>query len=123
MFITPMKQRELLNRAIQKVRRKNEIAKIRHADKPDFSESSLPPLDIRKVKFQYTKPDYSHHGSPELLTEDEIIDSCRQPNSRFHIKASDLKLGSMAVCEEVKDYWRNRIGQSLLRRGKAYKNV
>jgi len=111
-MITPMKQRELLFKAIQKVRKQNEIAKIRRADKPDFSESSLPPMDIRKVKFRYNKPDYSHHGSPELKTEDEIIDSVLNSEKQFRVKKdSTTKLDPTCVSEEVKNYWRNKLGK------------
>ena len=52
-------------------------------------------------------------------TEAEIIDSVLNPTKNFRVRAGDIKLSPDAVSEEVKDFWRQKIGQSELRRFKA----
>lgn len=86
---------------------------------PDYSQSDLPPIEIKKTKFEYNPPDYSR--LIECKTEDEIIESVLFPEKFKHRKVS---IDEYANCgEEVKQYWLKKIQDSLIRRGKAYKKI
>lgn len=52
-------------------------------------------------------------------TEDEVLESVLNPNRRFHVKRSTETLAPVLVCDEVKNYWRNRIHNSVLNNAKA----
>lgn len=55
------------------------------------------------------------------LTEDEILDSVLNPNKKFRVKASDIKLSPDCVSDEVRMYWLQKINQSGINMARAGK--
>lgn len=86
---------------------------------PDYSQSTLPPIEIKKTRFQYTPQDYSR--LVECKTEDEIIASVLYPERNKHRRVT---ADEYAGCgPEVINYWKQKLADSLIRRGKAYLKV
>lgn len=90
--------------------------------KPDYSQNGdMEPVEIKKVKFEYTPQDYSR--GRDQMTEDEIIDEVLNPTHRKSAKQRDIADIHMNVSPEVKEQWLEKIGQSERKRGKAYKKL
>lgn len=116
-------------KSLRKQRRKDEslvkqmndciLSELLSATKPDYSESNLPPIEIKKTRFDYEKPDFSR--LTECMTEDEIIASVIYPEKHQHRKVTIDEYANAGA--EVVAYWKEKIAESLLRRGRAYKKI
>lgn len=91
------------------------IAKQAHIDsKPDFSQSDLAPMEIRKVRFDHTAIDYSR--DKQNKTEDELFDEIMNPQHK-------VKVTNTQDSPEVANYFSSVVQKSIIKRGKAYKKI
>jgi hypothetical protein len=75
--------------------------------KPDFSQSNLEPMEIKKVKFDYVPQDYSRGRNQ--ITEDEIIDSVLNPKARKQSNKNIVADLHANVSPETRQQWRDKI--------------
>lgn len=97
--------------------------------KPDYSQSipDLPavegrfkhPIASKTCKFAHISPDYSRYTENKTL--DEIIEHILYPekNNHRHVTIIEYANAGPAVAE----YWRKKIRQSEINRGRAYKRT
>ncbi len=107
--VTQPKQAKAKKREIR------EIAKQAYIDsKPDYSQSDLPPIEIKKVRFDHKAIDYSR--DKQNLTEDEIFDLVMNPEKK-------VQRTNTQDSPEVTKYFESVIQQSLVRRGRAFSKI
>lgn len=54
------------------------------------------------------------------MTEDEILESVLNPDKHKHSKRDIRKLDPSCVSDEVKEFWKQKVKDSELRRGRCY---
>lgn len=92
-----------------------EIAKQANIDsKPDYSQSDLEPIEIRKIRFDHSAIDYSR--DKQNKTEDEIFDEIMNPNKK-------MKITNSQDSPEIADYFRTVIHKSEIKRGNLFAKI
>jgi hypothetical protein len=120
-------QREIESRENREA--KNNIKVVLSSLQPDFSQSipDLPavegkfkhPIASKPCKFEHKPIDYSRYTENKTL--DEIIEHILFPDKQKHRQVMVVEYANAGPA--VAEYWRKKIRQSELNRGRAYKKI
>ena len=78
-------------------------------DNPFSGDTTVPLRNIDNRK---------NYGTPELLTEADVLESVLIAGKRMHVKKSDVSLHPDMVSDEIKDYYRAKIFAGAVRSAK-----
>lgn len=113
----------MLTRAHERAKREREREKHKQFKEEikiyDLSTSMrCNPFSGETTNLPFNQDNRKEYGTPELLTEQDVLESILFNGKRFHVRKSDVKLAPDMVTDEIKDFYRAKIYQGAVRSAK-----
>lgn len=76
------------------------------------------PFSGETTNLPFNQDNRKSYGTPELLTEQDVLESILFNGKRFRVRKSDVKLAPEMVTDEIKDFYRAKIYAGAVRSAK-----